>query len=223
MYKALFLDFYGTLVHEDDEYIEEICANILKSSSTQATTREIGAYWWKAFSTRFVSSYGDHFMSQRDIEIHALEDTIDFYKSSLNPKELSQILFDHWQSPQLFQDTKVLLGSIKTPTIILSNIDRNDIEAAVRYNGLGFDNIITSEDVRAYKPRSEMFQEALRVSNFKPSEVLHVGDSLTSDVVGAQEVGIKVAWINRKYKECPHTYSPDYIIHSLDELIPLLS
>ncbi|GIP33454.1 HAD family hydrolase [Paenibacillus sp. J2TS4] len=223
MYKAVFLDFYGTLVHEDDVFIEEICRKIMTSTPTQTTTKAIGRYWWDSFSKTFQSSYGGNFKTQREIELGALEDTIAYYKSSENPIELSEILYDHWQAPQLFDDTNLFLESISIPQVILSNIDRNDIQSAMNHNALSFDHVITSEDVKSYKPRPEMFQEALAAYNLKPIEVLHVGDSLTSDVTGAQNVGIKAAWINRKNKELPQNYSPDYVVTSLNELIPLLS
>ncbi|MDR6552626.1 HAD family hydrolase [Paenibacillus qinlingensis] len=222
MYKAVFLDFYGTLVHEDDVLVEEICRKILKSTSTPTTTEEIGKYWWNSFSKTFYSSYGANFRTQREIEILSLEDTISFFNSFENPRELSEILFNHWQAPQLFEDTNVFLNSITTPKIILSNIDRNDIQSAINHNGLSFDNLITSEDVKSYKPRLDMFQQALKAYKLNPLEVLHVGDSLSSDVAGAQNAGVKVAWINRKNKVLPANYSPDYIINSLQELIALL-
>jgi 2-haloalkanoic acid dehalogenase type II len=97
MYKAVFLDFYGTLVHEDDVFIEEICKKILTSTSTQTTTKEIGRYWWwwDSFSKAFYSSYGDNFKTQREIELCSLKDTIAFYKSYENPIELSEILYDY--------------------------------------------------------------------------------------------------------------------------------
>ncbi|NQX60649.1 HAD family hydrolase [Paenibacillus qinlingensis] len=223
MYKAVFLDFYGTLVHEDDVFVEEICHRIMTSTSLQTTIRDIGNYWWNAFSQNFQSSYGDNFKTQREIEICSLADTIAFYKSSENPRELSEILFKHWQCPQLFEDAKTFLERIRTPKIILSNIDRHDIQSAIHHNGLSFENMITSEDVKSYKPRPEMFQKALMTYNLHPSEVLHVGDSLTSDVAGAQRAGIKVAWINRSNKVLPQNVIPDYIVKSLEELIPLLA
>jgi HAD superfamily hydrolase (TIGR01549 family) len=42
-------------------------------------------------------------------------------------------------------------------------------------------DILTSEDVKSYKPRPELFLEALRRNNVKPDEVIHIGDSITSD------------------------------------------
>ncbi|RXZ82512.1 HAD family hydrolase [Paenibacillaceae bacterium] len=223
MYKAIFLDFYGTLVHEDDVYIEEICSRIFTSTLTQTTAKDIGNYWWTSFSQKFQSSYGDNFKLQREIERDSLEDTVAFYQSSEDPKELSEILYNHWQSPELFEDAKLFLESVRIPKIILSNIDRDDIQSALNYNGLSFEHIVTSEDVRSYKPRPEMFETVLASHQLKPAEVLHIGDSLTSDIAGAQNAGIKSAWINRKNRELPQRYSPNYIVNSLEELIPLLA
>lgn len=223
LYKAVFLDFYGTLVHEDDVFIEEISARILASSTVQTTTREIGQYWWHSFSRRLDSAYGAGFKTQRAIELQSLEDAIAFYNSSEDPVELSELLFKHWQTAPLFEDSIPFLRTIQVPTIIVSNIDRADIEAAIQHNELDFNRIITSEDVRSYKPRQTIFHEALITCNLKPEEVLHVGDSLTNDIIGAHNVGIQAAWINRKNKPQPQHCTPDYIIRSLTELIPLLS
>lgn len=68
-----------------------------------------------------------------------------------------------------------------------------------------------------------MCYKAFKLCNLKPDEVLHVGDSLSSDVIGAQNIGIKVAWINRKNKDLPQKYSPDFIINSLSDLLPMLT
>jgi len=224
MFKAVFLDFYGTLVHEDDVWIDEICGKIAVSSTVQATKGEIGRYWWDSFSSRLLPSYGDAFITQRDIELMALEETIAYFGSTCHSEELCQILFKHWQTlAPMFEDTLAFLRAVDIPRIIVSNIDRDDIEAAIHHNGLTFDHIITSEDARSYKPRSEMFQQALHISNLKPEDVLHIGDSLTNDIVGAHYAGIRAAWINRRNKPLPQHCTPDYTVHSLIELIPLLT
>jgi hypothetical protein len=59
--KAVFLDFYGTLVHEDDEIIPVICDQIRSSTETICEIKEIGSFWWKEFSGAFRNSYGDTF------------------------------------------------------------------------------------------------------------------------------------------------------------------
>ena len=48
MVKALFLDFYGTVVHEDGEIIREI-TKIIMNTGGAGSTEEIGRFWWSEF------------------------------------------------------------------------------------------------------------------------------------------------------------------------------
>jgi len=94
--------------------------------------------------------------------------------------------------------------------------------SAIQYHSLQVSDIITSEDVRSYKPRPEMFVEGLKRANLKSSEVLHVGDSIISDVQGARNLGMRVAWMNRINKTRPDHIQPDFIFKSFDELRTIL-
>ena len=64
--------------------------------------------------------------------------------------------------------------------------------------GLSFDSVVTSEDCRSYKPRKEIFEKALDLMGVDAEEVVHIGDSFSSDVLGAYNAGIDGIWINRK-------------------------
>lgn len=216
--KALFLDFYGTVVHEDDEVIPVICDKISRTSSVECDVREIGQFWWDGFSASLRNSYGLTFETQRTLEIKSLHETIKHYQSSCNAEEVIKKQFDHWQKPGIFEDSKPFIKSQNIPVYIISNIDSEDLKSALKYHELEVDGMITSEDVRAYKPRSEIFVEALRRFHLMNTEVLHVGDSLTSDVLGAQKVGIQAAWMNRVGKNKPDHIQPDYICKDFNEL-----
>lgn len=217
-FKALFLDFYGTVVHEDDEIIQTICTEIKDSAAEACTNKEIGHYWWETFSSLFVNSYGNSFDTQRNLVTISLNKTIQHFKSSCVADELVQKQFEHWQKPQIFEDSIAFFRSCELPIYIISNIDTSDVIAAIDHHQLKVSGVITSEDVRSYKPRSEIFIEALKAFKLESSEVLHIGDSLINDVVGAQNVNIRAAWINRMNKNIPDHIKPDYMIKSLTEL-----
>ncbi|WP_168122359.1 HAD family hydrolase [Paenibacillus sp. HB172176] len=221
--KALFLDFYGTLVHEDDDILPVIYEQIRAKAATACSAKEIGSYWWKAFSDRFRSSYGDKFLSQREIGIQSLAETLAHFDSSCTVEELISLQFEHWVRPGIYEDTLQFLQTLDgIPVYILSNIDTADIRAAIAYHGIQAAGILTSEDVRSYKPRPELFVEALTRYNLQASEVIHIGDSAVSDVGGAQGLGIRTVWLNRSNKSLPEGIVPDFICRNLHEVYSLI-
>ena len=217
--KALFLDFYGTLVYEDGEVISRICENIRKASPYCPETREIATYWWGKFFSSCVESYDENFRLQRDIELDSLRDTLQRFGCNENVEKISEGLFRYWAKPPIFDDTLPFLEKIKLPTCIVSNIDRADLASAVCHHGIKAISIVTSEDVRSYKPRPEIFLRALELINVRPEEVLHIGDSLSSDIAGAKGLGINTCWLNRNRKNNSSGLRADIECCSLLELI----
>lgn len=225
MKKAIFLDFYGTLVHEDDEIIPVICNDILLAAAVQTSADDIARFWYEAFFSLCTCSFGARFIPQREIALRALTDTVNHFGAPLDPASLVARQFAQWMAPPLFPDTLPFLDYLAKqhiPVCIVSNIDRKDIEQAMAFHGLHFTHLMTSDDVRAYKPRPEMFASALDILGLAPDEVLHVGDSRTSDVAGAQGMGIPVVWINRADRVWKEGRNADHTIRSLAELPTIL-
>lgn len=200
--KALFADFYGTLVHEDGEVIKKI-TDIIRKTGVVEDKSEIDSFWWKDFQTMFQNSYGDTFETQRALEEKSLEHTLVKFQSTANAKELSNLMFEHWIKPPIFEDSKEFFEKSPVPIYIVSNIDTDDINQAIEYHNLKPAGVFTSEDARAYKPRKELFELALNKTGFAPEEVIHIGDSISSDVKGASALGICTLWLNRFGKEVP--------------------
>jgi HAD superfamily hydrolase (TIGR01549 family) len=222
-YKAIFIDFYGTLVHEDDDIIPLICEQIKASTSINCSTIEIGNYWWSEFSVMFRNNHGETFQTQRMLAINSLSKVIKHFESNCITQELIQLQFEHWIKPKLYEDTEPFLEVLKGfPVYILSNIDSNDIHEATSFHVIEVTEILTSEDVMSYKPRPELFLEALKRSKLKADEVIHIGDSITSDVVGAQRLCIKTIWLNRLNKPTPEDIKPDYICKDFNEVRTIL-
>lgn len=88
-------------------------------------------------------------------------------------------------------DAQEFLTRLDVPVCIVSNTDRANLEAALSHHGLVFDHVVASDDVRSYKPRPEMFRRAMADLGVGPGDVLHVGDSLSSDEAGANGVGTR--------------------------------
>ena len=81
-----------------------------------------------------------------------------------------------------------------------------------------FDFAIFAQDVGFAKPDPRIFTETLKLADCSSEELLHVGDSLPSDVEGAQNAGIPAVWLNREGIPNETDIIPDFEIASLDEL-----
>ena len=202
MKEAIFLDFYGTVVFEDGENIEKI-SKIIQDTGEVKDISEVGSYWWNEFYALFVNAYGETFRTQRDIEMQSLAKTIEYFKSSADATELSNEMFEYWQKPPIFEESKQFFEMCPVPIYIVSNIDIEDIREAIKFHGLKPAAVFTSEDAKSYKPRKELFEFALKSTGLSAEEVVHIGDSLSSDIKGAATVGIDAIWINRSDKPVP--------------------
>ena len=197
MKEAIFLDFYGTVVFEDGENIEKI-SKIIQDTGEVKDISEVGAYWWNEFYALFVDAYGENFRTQREIELQSLAKTIEHFKSSADAVQLSNEMFEYWQKPPIFEESKQFFEQCPVPIYIVSNIDTEDIMEAIKFHGLTPTAVFTSEDAKSYKPRKELFEYALNATGLKPEQVVHIGDSLSSDVKGASALGIDTIWLNRR-------------------------
>ncbi|MCJ7736465.1 MAG: HAD family hydrolase, partial [Anaerolineae bacterium] len=81
---------------------------------------------------------------------------------------------------------------------------------------------VFSQDLGVEKPDAGMFYAACRRADCAPQELMHVGDSLQTDVAGANGVGAVSVWLNRDGRENNAGIVPDIEIRSLAELLPLL-
>jgi len=201
--RALLLDFYGTVVHDDHKLLAEICDRAAAASPQPIIAREVAVYWNRSFAGWCTRSHGAAFRTQRAIELLSLQETLDHLTITLDPEALSAALYEHWAHPPLWPESVEVLSQCDVPLCVVSNIDDADLQAALVHSGLTFEHVVTSERCRAYKPRVEMFERALQLLDLPASEVLHVGDSLGSDVGGAREAGMPVLWVNRKGRTLP--------------------
>ncbi|MEX0925192.1 MAG: HAD-IA family hydrolase [Dehalococcoidia bacterium] len=72
------------------------------------------------------------------------------------------------------------------------------------------------------KPAPGVFLEGLKRLGMESSEVLFVGDTPYTDIVGAHAVGMRTAWVSRGRAYPSDMPSPDYVIGHVSELRPLL-
>ncbi len=80
---------------------------------------------------------------------------------------------------------------------IISNVDDDLFAATQPQLEVEFDQIITAQQAKAYKPSLKIFELALRRIGVPAHRVLHVGQSLYHDVIPGQSLGLATVWVNR--------------------------
>ena len=92
-------------------------------------------------------------------------------------------------------------------------------------SGLGalMDGAFISEQVGADKPSLEFFDAVWeKIGHYEKDEVVIIGDSLTSDMLGGNNAGIKCIWYNPEGKENTVGCRIDYEIQNLSQVEEIL-
>lgn len=117
---------------------------------------------------------------------------------------------------ELFGKYKLFLASNGTAAVQIPRIESSPIE---KY----FDGIFISELVGFNKPDNRFFERIFAgIKDFSKDETIIVGDSLSSDILGGKNAGIKTCWFNPQGKEISLGFLPDFEIKTLAELPALL-
>ena len=96
--------------------------------------------------------------------------------------------------------------------------------ADVRRLGLGqlFDFSLTAAATGKAKPHPLMFEEACRRAQVTARELVHIGDEPGTDLVGAQNAGVAVIWMNRQGLPADHGIHHHAEVRDMKELLALL-
>ena len=88
----------------------------------------------------------------------------------------------------------------------------------------GFEGIFISERLGAKKPDVLFFERvAASIDGFSREETVVMGDSLSSDILGAENYGLDAIWFNRKGWENDGTATPAYTVSTYAEAEKILN
>ena len=244
-YRAVLFDLFDTLVRFDRERMPEIQINgkpvrssagmlhgILQTQAPQigleACYEALGASWREAERLRAL----DH------REVSALDRFAHFFRElgleeGALPEGFGRSLFDAHRgalgrAAEFPAHHGPLLRRLaeRHRLAVVSNFDYTptalDILERAGVVGL-FDTIVVSDEVGWRKPRRDIFDAALGRLGVRADESLFVGDRADMDVLGAQQIGMDAAWINRDGETLPAGVAkPTYEIRDLGELAAIL-
>ena len=196
MRKAVFLDFYGTIVNESYALLDHI-ADEFKACGAKEERAEIVRLWWQYFREECGAAHGAAFRRQRELYPVVFARMAARTGASVDVAVLQKAVIAFSVQAEIFPDARRFLEECPLPYYIVSNIDNAELEKVLALHALSPAGVYTSEDARAYKPRREVFSGALRAFGLTPEAVVFAGDSLRNDYYGAEAAGLRAFWIDR--------------------------
>lgn len=226
MIKYLFLDLDDTIL--DFQKAEAIAIRkTMKEYGLEPTDAlaerysEVNVRHWKALERgemtrdqvvvgRFAAFFGE-----QGIEVDA-EAVAKTYENYLSQGHFFLPGAEETVKEKLFGKYKLYLASNGTAVVQKGRMTSADLYPY-------FEESFVSQELGHNKPSLAYFEAAFaRIPGFDPSRCLMVGDSLTSDILGGKNAGLRTVWVNPRHKTAPDDLKPDYEIELLADLPALL-
>ncbi|MBE7084309.1 MAG: noncanonical pyrimidine nucleotidase, YjjG family [Clostridiales bacterium] len=104
---------------------------------------------------------------------------------------------------------------VASNAIYLQQINRLRKAGLLEY----FNKIFVSENIGHNKPSKEFFDACFaEIDGATPQNTIMIGDSLTADIKGANDYGMKTIWFNKKKAPLPEEHIYTYMVTDLEEV-----
>ncbi len=223
MIKALTFDLFGTVLDLEKSTNPSI-KNLLDNNKSLVTP---GEFWSYLRHRQRIEQYQDNILDlghsgYLNTVKNAFKYTSRKYKIEPSLNEL-KIWDDNWQNlipfPEVHENLQILDKHFSL--IALSNGNKAFLNHLAKNRiKFDFDNVISVEEVGAFKPHSGVYRKASLISGYHVSEIMMVSAN-SFDVMGAKSCGMLGAYVNRydlPYEECHEMLKPNFIVKDFNEL-----
>jgi 2-haloacid dehalogenase len=212
-------DVFGTLISvRDGSYgaFRSILADCGRSDDVRVQD------FWEYWEERNIAHDWEPYRPYKQICELSLDEAFAHFGVRGNPSLICRY-FDAFRGFELYPDVPSTLDALgrQHRLAIVSNID-DDLLAATPL-GRDFDLVCTAQRARGYKPDGTLFRYLIAQSGVAREDILHLGQSQFTDMVGGKPLGLTVGWINRRGVDLhPSVPRPDFISSDIASLVPLL-
>jgi 2-haloalkanoic acid dehalogenase type II len=235
--KAVIFDFYETLVQLTTEQRERAFDDVARAAGAELPQGEAFRHWREHTTPEADLRLGGSerpafdgvlppFVSFRDVWRHRSAELLRHWGNDATPLLAAEAYFRAHACAPLYPDARPMLDALRGryALAVLSDADTDFLADCLARNGLAFDAVVSSEDVRAYKPHVAMFREVCTRLGVEPAQAVYVGDSPWHDIAGGRNAGLRAVWLNRHARAWPEDIEPpETAITTLAELVAVLT
>jgi REG-2-like HAD superfamily hydrolase len=230
-FQAIFYDAGRTLIQprpKADDIWAFLSAQLGLNLARERSLPDVGHFFYARLGIDGLGSYDSDERARSfwcEYYVHALTDAgADLPRAQLY--SAADALYDWYQHPDQWQpypEVQETLRRAHQRDIVQGVVSDwgTDLVPLLHAHELTrfLDFVVASAAVGTGKPHPDIFRHALDRSALTASEVLYVGDSYISDVLGARAVGMTAVLIDRERKaptlDCP-------VISSLEEVLDMV-
>jgi 2-haloacid dehalogenase len=224
--KVCMFDQYGTVV-DMQKGLSEVVTPYLKEKGWSGRP-DAFVTWWRR--THFESSMIDALCDRghtpyREIGHRAVSYVMDRCGIAYTQDEVRRLVGEI-EKLKPFPDVVAALGKLRSAgyrLAILSNGDRDMLEAAGPHIGFAFDHVISVQEAGYFKPHWKTYAKAEEIVGVDRSSMLFVANH-AFDCIGAKSYGMRTAFVDRRkrpFGQTPH--QPDLVVANLAELAAALT
>ena len=224
--KVLAFDQYGTVV----DMLKDLTAKVTPFLADKGWDGEAHRFvtWWRR--THFENSMIDALCDRghtpyRQIGHRAVSHVMDRAGITYTQEEVARLV-SQIETLSPFPDVIEALQRLRDAgyrLAILSNGDRDMLEAAKPHIGFAFDETISVQEAGYFKPHWKTYAKAEEILQEERTSILFVANH-AFDCVGAKAFGMRTAFIDRRKRPFgQEPQQPDIIVENFKELADVLT
>ncbi|KAK2037470.1 haloacid dehalogenase [Colletotrichum somersetense] len=197
--KAVFFDFMGTCLNWHASVMESLPSSIPKSEASK-----LALEWRRQYFIEISERYRAGLQPEdTDITFARVLDNLleksPEHATHFNPS-VKRRLMTAWHSQPAWAEVPKAIQNLRQELGLQVFVHANGTTRLqldlVRFSGLGFNMLFSSQLLGVYKPSPDAYNKALELVQLKPGEVVLVA-AHAYDLRGAKKVGMKTVYVHR--------------------------